>query len=122
MFVSLCLQNLAECRQVTEELQQTEAGLGSRLEQQKQQLSDISAINYAFDSEKINLQDAKERVSGRSSESVCLVTRVSDWLLIKESGSSLFEDKDLAATLLSKVFNCVSTQIANQSIRWTDKH
>lgn len=83
MFVSLCLQNLVECHQVTEELQETEAGLGSRLEQQKQQLSDISAINYAFDSEKINLQDAKERVSGRSSESVCLVTRVSDWLLIK---------------------------------------
>lgn len=68
MFVSLCLQNLAESRQVTEELQETEAGLSSRLEQQKQQLSDISAINYAFDSEKINLQDAKERVSGRSSD------------------------------------------------------
>lgn len=67
MFVFLCLQNLAECRQVTEELQETEAGLSSRLEQQKQQLSDVSAINYAFDSEKINLQDGKERVSGRSS-------------------------------------------------------
>lgn len=68
VFVSLCLQNLAECRQLMEELQETHASLSSRLEQQKQQLSDVSGINYAFDSEKINLQDAKERVSGRSSD------------------------------------------------------
>lgn len=123
MFVCLCLQSLAECRQVTEELQETQAGLSSRLEQQKQQLSDVSAINYAFDSERISLQDGKERVSGRSSdvrpvprlESVCLVTRV-----IKESGSSLLtKTKELlAATLLGKVFNCVSTPLAHQSIRW----
>lgn len=80
MFVSLCLQNLAECQQVTEELQETQAGLSSRLEQQKQQLRDISAINSAFGSEKINLQDAKERVSGRSSESVNLAAHKRIWL------------------------------------------
>lgn len=49
-----------------EELQESQASLSSRLEQQKQQLSDVSGINNALDSEKIFLQDAKERVSGRS--------------------------------------------------------
>lgn len=70
MFV-FCLppQNLAECRQMMDELQETQADLSSRLEQQKQQLSDVSGINNAFDSEKIVLQDAKEKVSGRSSAS-----------------------------------------------------
>lgn len=51
-----------------EELQETQASLSSRLEQQKQQLSDVSSLNNTFDSEKIILQDAKERVSGRSSD------------------------------------------------------
>lgn len=47
-----------------EEAQETQASLSGRLEQQKQQLGDVSGINNAFDSEKIILQDAKERVSG----------------------------------------------------------
>lgn len=51
-----------------EELQESQTSLSSRLEQQKQQLGDVSGINTAFDSEKIILQDAKERVSGRSSD------------------------------------------------------
>lgn len=70
MFVP-CLhpQNLAEFRQVMEELQETQTDLSGRLEQQKQQLRDFTGINNALDNEKVFLQDAKERVSGRSSAS-----------------------------------------------------
>lgn len=56
------LQNLADSNQAIRELQVKQATLSDRLAQQKQQLTDVSSINYALDTEEINLQDAKERV------------------------------------------------------------
>lgn len=56
------LQNLAESNQTIRELQVKQATLSDTLAQQKQQLTEVSSINYALDTEEINLQDAKERV------------------------------------------------------------
>lgn len=65
------LQNLADSNQAIRELQVKQAALSDRLAQQKQQLTEVSSINYALDTEEINLQDAKERV--RSSTANCVL-------------------------------------------------
>lgn len=66
------LQNLADSNQAIRELQAKQDTLSDRLAQQKQQLTEVSSINYALDTEEINLQDAKERVRSCTANCVLL--------------------------------------------------
>lgn len=58
-----CLQHIAECEQVIEELQESQVSLSVRLGQQKQQLIELCGTSYVLDPEFVNLQDTKDRVS-----------------------------------------------------------
>ncbi|XP_072240038.1 coiled-coil domain-containing protein 40 [Leuresthes tenuis] len=59
--IKLTCKEVSECERVLRELQQSQAGLGGRLMQEKQQLTELFCSSSILGSDMTNLQDAKER-------------------------------------------------------------